>query len=147
MSFRFRGITAGRLLLLAETGLLLIAAKIVLRAAPFRTIAPKTCGDRNFATKNCAELMEIGWAFGVIARRIGILRQCLAQSIAAQWMLNRRRIANTLYLGVRRDEEGALLAHAWVRAGARTIVGRESRPGFHVIATFGDEEMEPECAG
>ena len=147
MSFRSRRIAPGRLALLAETGVLLVAAKIVLRAMPFRTIAPKTGAARNFARNDCAELVEIGWAFGVIARRIGILRQCLAQGIAARWMLNRRQIANTLYLGVRRDEEGALLAHAWVRAGARTIVGKESRPGFHVIARFGEEEMDSECAG
>lgn len=43
-------------------------------------------------------------------------RQCLARSLALQWMLRRRGVESELRIGVRRSD-GALSAHAWIECG------------------------------
>jgi len=63
---------------------------------------------------------------------------CLPQAVAGQWMLKRRHIAGTLYLGVSKDKtktEG-LAAHAWLRYGNIILTGREGHRQFTVVATF-----------
>jgi hypothetical protein len=62
--------------------------------------------------------------------------ECLVKAIAARKMLERRGISSTLYLGTGRDEEGKLVAHAWIRSGLFYITGLEGRERFTVVATF-----------
>ncbi len=66
------------------------------------------------------------------AARLGIFRpQCLARSLALQWMLERRGIEGSrIRIGVRKDGEG-LAAHAWVEYGDMILGDHE----YHV-ATF-----------
>lgn len=128
--------------MLAEAGLLLIAAKLVVKTIPFRLLAqrlgPVNTESAETVQKNDAIIAaQTGWAVGAIARRISTLEQCLLQALAAHWMLSRRGVANTLYFGVHTDEKKQLLAHAWLRVGDRIVVGGKGRKGFHVIATFG----------
>jgi hypothetical protein len=63
---------------------------------------------------------------------------CLPQAVAAQWMLKRRRIAGTLYLGLARDESkpGKFAAHAWLRCGNIILTGRDGHRQFTVVGTF-----------
>ena len=51
--------------------------------------------------------------------------QCLVKAIAAMKMLERRQIESTLYLGTAKDENGKLIAHAWLRSGPFYITGAE----------------------
>jgi hypothetical protein len=52
-------------------------------------------------------------------------------------MLRRRRVATTLSLGLARDKDGGLMAHAWLRAGAVTVTGGEELPTFTPVQHFG----------
>ncbi len=63
---------------------------------------------------------------------------CLAQAVAGQWMLKRRHIAGTLYLGVAKDEtkQKKITAHAWLRCGNIILIGREGHRQFTVVAAF-----------
>ena len=63
---------------------------------------------------------------------------CLPQAMAAQWMLKRRHIAGTLYLGVAKDETKPekLAAHAWLRSGDVLLTGGAGHRQFTVVATF-----------
>lgn len=63
---------------------------------------------------------------------------CLPQAVAGQWMLKRRRIAATLYLGVAKDETKPkkLAAHAWLRCGDAILTGAAGHERFTVVATF-----------
>ena len=40
-------------------------------------------------------------------------------------MLERRKIESTLYLGTAKDEDGKMVAHAWLRSGPFTLLGRK----------------------
>ena len=48
---------------------------------------------------------------------------CLTQALAAQVMLSRRGHCSELRLGVAKDEEGNLQAHAWVESQGRVVTG------------------------
>jgi hypothetical protein len=62
---------------------------------------------------------------------------CLMQAISAKWMLNRRRIPNTLVLGVRteQDTNGRLQikAHAWLQCASAILLGGAMRDPYTPI--------------
>lgn len=77
---------------------------------------------------------EIRWAVQAAAANLPWKPVCLPQAVAAQWMLRRRGIRSTLYLGV--DPGRQLDAHAWVRAGEVVVTGGEGKDRFVVVSTF-----------
>ncbi len=64
-----------------------------------------------------------------IARRIERLARfmprasCLTQALALQYLLARAGHACDLQIGVRRDEAGRFLAHAWVSCNGHIVLG------------------------
>lgn len=96
-----------------------------------KTISP---ADRQVAVK-------ISWAVQAVARHLPLGLVCLPQAIAAQRMLRRRRLANTLYFGVAllAEKKSDMLAHAWLRAGDKIVTGEREAVGQVVVAKFADE--------
>lgn len=62
--------------------------------------------------------------------------KCFEKAIAAMKMLERRRIESTLYFGTAKDENGKLVAHAWLRSGPFYITGMAGMDKFTVVSTF-----------
>ncbi|OIK09384.1 stage V sporulation protein S [Bacillus sp. MUM 116] len=62
--------------------------------------------------------------------------QCLVKAMAAMKMLEKRKVESTLYLGTAKDEDGKLIAHAWLRTGPYFVTGSEGMEKFTVVATF-----------
>lgn len=62
--------------------------------------------------------------------------KCLVQALAAQWMLKRKGISTTIYLGVKKDKQNNMLAHAWTRCGSYYVTGGYNRQGYAVVAKF-----------
>lgn len=62
--------------------------------------------------------------------------KCLVRAIAAMKMLERRQIASTLYLGIAKDEDGKMIAHAWLRSGSFYVTGADVMEGFTVVGKF-----------
>ena len=48
---------------------------------------------------------------------------CLPQALAARWMLERRGIASSLFIGTERDEAGVPRFHAWLKVGEEWVTG------------------------
>ena len=139
---RLRQLNRSQYRLLFEAAFVLAIAKAAIIFVPFRRIAPElgtamaeSAGA--VSTTQAKTAAEVAWALKAWGRRAGLLRQCLAQAIAAQWMLRRRGLGSTLYLGVRKNSSATLDAHAWLRFGSRILVGGETRSGFQVVAKFG----------
>jgi len=63
---------------------------------------------------------------------------CLPQAAAAKWMLKRRNIPATVYLGVMKDESRPekLAAHAWVRCGEFILTGAKGHQQYTVVSKF-----------
>ncbi len=64
---------------------------------------------------------------------------CLVQSLAAQKMLQKRRIPGVFYLGAAKDEESKekMKAHAWSQCGDSIITGGAGHEEFTVLSVFG----------
>ena len=59
---------------------------------------------------------------------------CLAQALAAQRMLHRRRLPSTLYIGVAKPADQPLTAHAWLCCGEAFVTGEAGWRQFTPIA-------------
>jgi len=139
--WRHRNKTERRLLV--EAFLLLGVARLALLILPFKCLAitfgrhmKETGTEINSSDICCARM--IGQAVCAAANYTPWKSVCLPQAVTAQWMLKRRHIAGTLYLGVAKNEEkpAKLSAHAWLRCGNLILTGREGHRQFKVVSTF-----------
>ena len=62
--------------------------------------------------------------------------KCLVQALTAQKMLKERGISTTLYLGVKKDSNNNMIAHAWTRCGKYYVTGGANKDGYAVVAKF-----------
>ena len=51
-------------------------------------------------------------------------------------MLKKQGVSTTLYLGVKKDNNNQMLAHAWIRCGDYFVTGGGNRYGYAVVAKF-----------
>jgi len=122
-------------LLHGEAALCLTLATLAQRLAPFRYLA-LTLGQSQRELPDThpprAANLSLRVARGLqsAAGRLPWHTTCLERAVAAKWMLRRRRVPSTLYLGVRRSGPG-LIAHAWLRSGPAIITG-----GIEESATY-----------
>ncbi len=130
-----------------KTKLLLIEAFIhlgrarYLKSIPFSKVAPslgEQMKETSFSpnSSNREELASISQAIHIMSRYTIWESQCLVKAIAGMKMLEKRNIESTLYLGTDKDENGKLIAHAWLRSGPFYISGAEVMERFTVVAKF-----------
>lgn len=135
--------TPDRLLLLEALGFL-CWAKFLIRAVPFRRIAPhlgsamvESPVDVSEAERQLA--LRIAWAVQAVTRNMPLGFVCLPQAIAAKWMLRRRHLPSTLYLGLQRKDDSKPTAHAWLRVGNTILTGRAECLNHTAVAMFAEE--------
>lgn len=161
---RFRVLPLGEKLLFLEAFLLHLWVGLLLKVVPFRWIprlfasrqsavgsgqseTPMEAGSR---TRTCPdEVGSVGSAVGSqqsaivenirdAVQRAGQVspwrNRCLVSSLAARWMLRRRKIGSELSLGVAKDTKGNLVAHAWLKSGDFEIV--EKRGSYTELFLF-----------
>ena len=113
----------------------------VFKALPFSKVAP-TLGERmketSFSshTNDHAVLKKISSAIYTMSRYTFWESQCLVKAVAGMKMLERRHIEGTLYLGTAKDENGKLIAHAWLRSGSIYVTGSEGMEKFIEVGKF-----------
>lgn len=130
-------------MLLVEAFLLLGIARLGVLILPFRWLA-KSLGKHMKDDQKPVQPADLQ-----VARLIGgAVRSaagwtpwgsvCLPQAVAAKWMLKRRRIPGTVYLGVMKDETKPekLSAHAWTRCGKIILTGAQGHHQYTVVSTF-----------
>lgn len=63
---------------------------------------------------------------------------CLAQSLTAQRMLQKRSIPGVFYLGAMKDKEtdGQMKAHSWSQCGEHVITGGKGHETFTILSVF-----------
>ncbi len=136
---QFIRLPASERLHLAEAITLCTIASVLLRVLRFRMLAPRlgrhmaeSPGQHDAAT--IKQVARVSWAVGAAARHLPWKPVCLPQAVTAQWMLRRRGIPSTLYLGA--DPARGYDAHAWVRAGAVIVAGGPAQERFAVVSSF-----------
>jgi hypothetical protein len=130
-------------LLLLEAFAWLTLAKLLIHGVPFRWLArrlgfqmaqsPETVSDSERVLA-----CRVGWAVEAVARHSPIQFVCFPQAIAAKWMLRRRGLPSTLYLGAKIKEKDKLDVHAWLRVGDRILTGGEQSRRHKTIVTFAE---------
>lgn len=111
---------------------------------PLRWLAPRfgrlqAESRRDLPAEDLPVVHQVSQAIRRAARVSPWKSKCLQQALAAGWMLRRRGLPTTLYLGVAREGTDGLSAHAWLRCGEVVLVGGEERDRFQIVATFADD--------
>lgn len=130
-------------LLLLEAFVSLGVARLLVLLLPFRWLAA-SLGERmgesppEATPADLRLALLIGQAVRSAANYTPWQSVCLPQAVAGQWMLKRRGIAATLYLGVTKAENRPeqLAAHSWLRCGTIILTGSVGHGEFTVVATF-----------
>jgi len=131
-------------LLYIEATFWLGISKLAILILPFRWIAPflgthmATSDEHDKTDENGTRKTKISVAQAILvmSRHLPWESKCLVQAISGKMMLNRRKVPNTIYLGVAKKENGDLNAHAWLRAGDLVILGGGGLDKFAVVSTF-----------
>ena len=71
-----------------------------------------------------------------IVRHLPWRPKCLSRAITAKILLNRRKISSTIYLGVAKDGDIKMVAHAWLRCGNIIVSGKEEMQKFTPVVFF-----------
>jgi len=61
---------------------------------------------------------------------------CYTQAIAARLILKRKNIHSEIFLGMCKDENGELLAHAWTKVNGKVITGGGNLEKYKVLYIF-----------
>jgi|WetSurMetagenome_2_1015567.scaffolds.fasta_scaffold241150_1 hypothetical protein len=116
-----------------EAWLFQVVAGLLLKIIPFKHIPglfpnPKP-GTRNpeRGTRNAepGTLADIKTAVQCTSPCSIWRNHCLVQSLAGRWMLRRNGITSQLSLGLRKDDNKKLQAHAWLKVGDYEIVSKK----------------------
>jgi len=125
--------------LLAEAMALVASASLAVAILPFKRVAAIAAGAPGKDDAPPRSVRRIRWAVDAAARRSPWRALCIEQGLAAQAMLRRRGYKAALHYGVKRDAEGELAAHVWVRSGPLDVVGCENADDYRLLAVFGAE--------
>ena len=120
-----------------EAALMLAVARLLVVTTPFRLVAPwlRRAPDGPDVDDEIAR--AVGQAVTLAARNVPWNAVCLPQAIAAKAMLARRGLGSAFHLGAGFDQSGKLIAHAWLVAGGRVVVGGAAMSDVTPLARFG----------
>jgi hypothetical protein len=110
--------------LLLEAWSLVVLSRLSLWTLPKRTVKRALSASAPTPVSEAPQesIEQLMWAVNAAARRVP-RASCLTQAIAATTLLARHGHRSTLRLGVRKDEQNRLHAHAWVESGERVVLG------------------------
>ena len=136
---RFVRLPAPERALLMEAAAALTVAGTLLRLLPFPRLASRLghhMAEGPVAQDGAvtSEALRIRWAVETAGKHLPWKPMCLPQAVTAHWMLRKRGINSTLYLGV--DPALRYDAHAWVRVGSVIVTGGPRQERFAVVSSF-----------
>lgn len=99
-------------------------ARMVLLVMPFRRVSRRWPSVQEGGKADGDALNGVRVALRRSDRLAPWKNRCLVKSLAGRMMLNRRKIVNSIHLGVVISDGGRLQAHAWLKAGDFEVVER-----------------------
>ena len=134
---RFVALPAHRRAISIEAVITLGLARLLVLTVPIRWIARRL--ERQAALphgqpEQAGDIArEVGVAVRAAAPKTPWKSACLAQALAGKWMLARRGLRGTIRLGVAKDADGNLQAHAWLCAGDTVLTGGAQVRRFKLV--------------
>lgn len=95
--------------------------------------------EQKYTTENYKKAYEVGWMVDRVNTYIPWKSECLEKAITACYLLRRRKLASTLYLGVSKQED-RVIAHACLEHGHMTITGKKFKDKYHNIIKISNEK-------
>ena len=134
----FRRLNSADRRLYLEAAFFLTASRFVILAMPYSRVKYMLRSREGVPAEDQEQVTHIGRVVNNVARHVPWQCLCLVQALAGRWMLARRKIEATIYVGVAKDEEQDLLSHAWLCSGDVYITGEEGHERFHIITDFSE---------
>ncbi len=114
-------------ILLVKAWILVWSLRLALWLLPFkwiRSVLSRIAGRQSERPGADPEFpQKVSWAVTAVSRFTPGAGNCLVQALAANFLLKRRGYRSHLRIGVVKDEDGKLDAHAWVECDDRTVIG------------------------
>ncbi|WP_276134900.1 lasso peptide biosynthesis B2 protein [Polluticoccus soli] len=139
---KYRRLSLQEKVLLTEVVLILLIAKLLILFVPFKKLAPyfgalNSEGLGHITETDATTVAMVRKMIVVGATKVPWKSVCLDRALTAMIMLNRRRIPNTLCLGVRFNVgKSKLDAHAWIRCNNEIFIGGARSKYYNVVAFF-----------
>jgi hypothetical protein len=124
--------------LAVESLAMLAAARVLVKATPQRRLVSRIGGSRiataevpaatssELSAGSKSEGSRVGSRVGASVERVARFTwwrsMCLEKALAGKWMLRRRGIASTMYVGMAR-KGSEFIAHAWLVGEGQTLTG------------------------
>lgn len=131
-------------ILLIEAFFLAAICRLIILTVPFKmyknclgTYNKETSYDSNI--QDNLTIKKVARVIATISKYTPWQTKCLVQAMTAQRILRRRKVFTTIYLGVRKDKNNNVQAHAWLRAGRVIVTGGHNIDSFKEVARFGNE--------
>lgn len=129
---KFSKLTFREQLCFSEALFLQLAVGLLLKVVPFRKIPGLFAGQGGttdvsgpVSEVNGLTLEQVKQATWRAGRISPWKNKCLVQSLAARRMLNRRKIGSQLSLGLAKNQNNKVVAHAWLKSGDFEIIARD----------------------
>ena len=133
---KIKGLTARDSVLLAQAFMLVGTIRVCLWFFPFRTVLRvlgKLARRRSTKSSDASYRQRVVWAVRAAARRLVDNKPCLTQALVVQLLFKRRGLPADLCIGVRKGNDGALRAHAWVVSDGEIVIGGKSSPFRYTV--------------
>lgn len=82
------------------------------------------------------DLAMINRAINMVCSHTPWKSECLVRAFIASYYLKKKKIPGTVYMGVCRDENGSMIAHAWTKCGKYSVTGGSGEK-FTVTGVWG----------
>ncbi|MGG6296557.1 lasso peptide biosynthesis B2 protein [Leptolyngbya sp. AN02str] len=119
--------------LLLETLFLIAGFKLALWALPFRFVqqfaARPAQSHARSSTEGSLVFKQVLQAVEMVTWHIPGRARCLVRALTTQVLLSRRGYKTDLRIGVSKDAQGNVEAHAWLEYNGQLVIGGVS--GFH----------------
>lgn len=120
---RFLSLPADRKYLLLQTLLIVLVMRAALKFFSLQTILHRlqavSAGNRG---RTPHRVEDIQFAIEAVGRRLS-LATCLVNGLAGQYLLGRNGYPATLHIGVKKETDALLAAHAWVAIDQQIVIG------------------------
>lgn len=123
---------------LLEAVCLVAAARLAVVLLPFRWVSRwvgTSCEQFDETSAGVADeiVNRVSWAAKAAGRHVPWRSECLEQALTACWMLGRRGGRGVICLGLSKNDNGELAAHAWVKCGDQMVCGARGHRTFTVV--------------
>jgi hypothetical protein len=114
--------------------------RLAISILPFRWLSPalgdQTADVPTMPTERETDIARISKAVVTMGDHLPWKCGCLVQGLSGKTMLRLRGIESALILGLKKETESGLAAHAWLQCGGEILIGKRGTKRFKVISTF-----------